>query len=330
MPEVKRAWARARIDDLLEQSASGGVLPHKIRQEVIGLAMEYRLVTPYTAFIALDPEVVNPKGEMLSVAVAQPLPEGLDRGGFFPAPPVKMVQASFAIPPMPRMLQPKRAMGDTSARESAEDNGIYIQSISSSVNINRAPGDILASPPSTGMPKIPSGSAEVVGFDSTEILRWLARTQNLNGSWSEDVEFTAAALLAFVRQGHTTRRGFYRKQVSRAVEWLLKTTCVGTLAHIRAVALHELASDDPRLAQIQQILAIISQLPPARTQFEQIIQAQINQSETPIAAPQVITSLESLRIACILKLNLEVPPDLLKNDTHNLVRVWMAGIAQKR
>ncbi len=327
MPEVKRVWARARIEELLEQSASGVALPHNIRQEVIGLALEHRLVTPYTAFIALDPEVVNPKGEMLTIAVAQPLPAGLNRGGFYPPPPVQMAQMSFAMPAMPRRLNAKQAMADTSARESAVDNEMYRQKSPSPENSTLGMGDIQASPhPRAERSMILSGSPEPDGTDSAEILRWLARTQNLNGSWSEDVEFTAAAILAFIRQEHTPRRGSYRKQVGRAAEWLLQATCGATQSHIRAAALHELASTEPGLAYVPQIETLISQLPPAMTPLEQIIRAKINHHEGSIPVPAGITDLESLRIACILKLELSVPAELLKNDPKNLARVWMAGM----
>jgi Ca-activated chloride channel family protein len=330
LPEVKRAWARARIDELLEQSASGGALPHKIRQEVIGLAMEHRLVTPYTAFMALDSEVVNPKGEMLSIAVAQPLPEGLARGGFFPQPPPQMAQASFAMPSMPRMIQPKRAMKDAISRETAVDNELYQQGISSATNFKHASGEMLPSPPAIGMPLIHSGSTLVNGLDSKEILRWLARTQNLNGSWSEDVELTSVALLVFVRQGHTTRRGFYRKQVGRAAEWLLQANCDSPLAHIRALALHELATAEPGQAFIQEINTLINQLPPAMTAMEQTIQSLIKHPEFPVSGPQRIIDLDSLRLAAILKQDLEIPAELLKDEPQNLVRVWMAVLAHKR
>ncbi len=327
LPELKRAWARARIDELLEQSASGASLPHKVRQEVIGLALEYRLVTPFTAFTALDPEVVNPDGEMLAIAVAQPLPEGLDRVGFFPPAPVHMAQANISMP-MSRMTGSKRTSEDSSAREKAVDNELYQKRTSPSANIAPDPVEFLASPPSAGRPMILSVSSEKEGGDSTEVLRWLARTQNLNGSWMEDVELTAAALIAFVRMGHTNRRGYYRKQVTRAAEWLLRTTCVGTPAFIRAFALHELASVDPKLAQNQQINTMISQLPTARSPLEQIIHTLLSHPGTPMTGPLKITDLESLRMASVLNVNLEVPAQLLKNDPQHLASVWSVGLAQ--
>jgi len=65
---------------------------------------------------------------------------------------------------------------------------------------------------------------EAPSSDPERALRELARTQNASGSWGAgdvEVEFTAAAVLAFVRGGHTRRSGHFRRQVSKAVRWLL-------------------------------------------------------------------------------------------------------------
>ena len=60
-------------------------------------------------------------------------------------------------------------------------------------------------------------------------IKELARTQNVSGSWgsgSDEIETTAAALLAFVRAGHTTRAGNYRRQLQKAVDFLGGTSAV--------------------------------------------------------------------------------------------------------
>ncbi len=53
---------------------------------------------------------------------------------------------------------------------------------------------------------------------------------------------TAAALLAFVRAGHTTRAGHYRRQLAKALKWLLGAQASGAAAQARAQALAELAT----------------------------------------------------------------------------------------
>ena len=78
-PAVLRTWARARIDDLEEQGESRGLLFHKVRDEIIGLALEHRLVTRFTSFVAIDSAVVNPDGKPGLLLVAQPLPDAEER-----------------------------------------------------------------------------------------------------------------------------------------------------------------------------------------------------------------------------------------------------------
>ena len=73
-----------------------------------------------------------------------------------------------------------------------------------------------------------------------ERIKWLARTQKVNGSWDDDVELTAAALLAFVRAGHTTRGGSYRQQVRKAATWLQGSQAHGFPAFAAERALREL------------------------------------------------------------------------------------------
>src|SRR5262249_55604138 len=76
-------------------------------------------------------------------------------------------------------------------------------------------------------------------------IKWLARTQNVSGSWGSgaiEVEMTAAALLAFVRAGHTTRAGIYRRQVGKAAAWLQTAQATGFAAFARFRALTELTA----------------------------------------------------------------------------------------
>ena len=67
----------------MEGAAAGTKAAHLARSEVIGLAIEQRLVTPYTAFVAVDsqPAVVDGK-PLQTIYVAQPLPAGLELEGF--------------------------------------------------------------------------------------------------------------------------------------------------------------------------------------------------------------------------------------------------------
>ncbi len=82
-PIVVRAWARARVTALLDAIRDDSSKTSALRGEIIGLAIEQRLLTPYTAFVAVDSEVASEQsGAPKRVQVAVPLPEGLDIEGF--------------------------------------------------------------------------------------------------------------------------------------------------------------------------------------------------------------------------------------------------------
>lgn len=164
----------------------------------------------------------------------------------------------------------------------------------------------------------PTGEAH----DREQVLRWLARTQKLDGSWNADVEWTAAAALAFVRAGHTTRAGNYRQALRRAARYLAEHGGGGRLADfLRARALAELAdasgdTSDRAAAQDSQLA-----LPPAENALEMAAAGQ------QVQAPGAITSLDDLRLACLLRIVLPVPREIFAGKQGDLARVWMATIA---
>jgi len=169
-----------------------------------------------------------------------------------------MVQASlYQAPPMPFPALPKALRAITFKDENAnfaaaEDAG--------GVQFLRQPEPIPAS--AAQGPRLPFPAAR------EDALRWLARTQQLNGSWGEDVERTAAALLAFLRAGHTTRSGSFRQAVNRAVMWLAGQTGSGFASQARARALQELADatgmPSHRLLAAEAAQAVSSPLPAAQ------------------------------------------------------------------
>jgi hypothetical protein len=126
----------------------------------------------------------------------------------------------------------------------------------------RPENQFLSMPENASMPVSPVARLPFKAL-SEDALRWLARTQLLNGSWGEDVERTSAALLAFVRSGHTTRAGSFRQALRRAVEWLAAHPGDAFAAQARARALQELAAAtrEPRHAALA-AQAVQPPLPP--------------------------------------------------------------------
>lgn len=222
-PAINRAWAKARIDAVIDaEMASGNV--NRARQAVIGIALAHGLVTAYTAFVAVDSEVTA-GGPAESVAVAVPSPHGVTfesldsliaqsaaygsglRAGGASAMMSRAAMATQSAPPPPAAAKRLRA-----APEPEMERAIT-------------------------MPAKPKPIGEMTPVD-------LARIQKINGSWNDDVAATAQALTIFIKAGHTTRTGNYRRQIEKAAQWLRVQLGAGLsedLAHVAATALDALA-----------------------------------------------------------------------------------------
>ena len=74
-PGLSRIWASRRVDDLQDQLIKKPERLSEVRLEVLGLALQHSLVTPYTALVAVDSEVsVDPSQRVRTVEVESPLP----------------------------------------------------------------------------------------------------------------------------------------------------------------------------------------------------------------------------------------------------------------
>ena len=322
-PEAARLWARTRVEDLLEQAASGNQPAHSIRQEIINLALEHRLLTPYTAFVALDSEIVNPSGNSVPLPVSQPLPKGLDWDSLRPnvQPMLPPAYAPSAAP-----MRFAKMMMETPA---PMDDQLGIIDLSASVTSRRSSKRSEAvplSPDSTISPGSIQSSIEPTLETAESTLRWLARTQELDGSWGQGIEFTAAALLAFVRNGQTILRGYYRKQVKKAADWLGKIPASGNDAYAQSFALFELGNIDHNEKWTSLAKTMLSILPAPATPFQQSVVAYVMNPDavkTPIAST---TDLDTIRQAAVAGTSRPVDPALITSDHSGLMRVWHSGI----
>ena len=234
---VERAWARARVDDMLSQSDENPRTRALFREQVIGLAVEHRLVTPYTSLVAVDDEgEACGDGRPRRVAVSQQLPEGLDHAGFRTQDvPMACFSMPNVAPPPPQSMP---AAAKSRGRGFGRATGNRLKDLFGLANRNAEPSpsfeeEMAATPPAS------------TALSSEGLLRDLARTQNVSGSWgagSEELELTAAAVLAFVRGGHNRRTGHFRRQMSKAVTWLLtQPSHDGFASRARRLALQEVA-----------------------------------------------------------------------------------------
>jgi Ca-activated chloride channel family protein len=81
-------WARTRIDDLMAQDYAGvqsGNAKPDVKNTITSLGLEYRLLTQFTSFVAVEETVVTEGGQPRRIEVPVELPEGVSREGVFGA-----------------------------------------------------------------------------------------------------------------------------------------------------------------------------------------------------------------------------------------------------
>ncbi len=79
-------WARARIDDLMGQDYLGiqrGAAHQDVREAVTQLGLDYRLMTQFTSFVAVEEMTVTTGGEPRRIEVPVEMPEGVSYEGVF-------------------------------------------------------------------------------------------------------------------------------------------------------------------------------------------------------------------------------------------------------
>lgn len=92
---LKYLWARERIRWMDDYALAGFALPgHK--EQILGLALEYNLLTRFTSFIAIDSEVRNAGGQQQTVVQPLPLPQGVSDAATANIVTVQGVNASYA------------------------------------------------------------------------------------------------------------------------------------------------------------------------------------------------------------------------------------------
>jgi Ca-activated chloride channel family protein len=74
---VGALWARAKIGELMDALRTG-TDPAEVKQAVVRVALEHRLVSRYTSLVAIDEMVARPDGAQLTKAVLKAnLPQGM-------------------------------------------------------------------------------------------------------------------------------------------------------------------------------------------------------------------------------------------------------------
>jgi Ca-activated chloride channel homolog len=93
-------WARTRIDDLMAQDLQGIQSGHAradVREPITQLGLEYRLMTQFTSFVAVEEMIVTDGGQPRRVEVPVEMPEGVSRRGVFGEDDAMMVNAPAPV-----------------------------------------------------------------------------------------------------------------------------------------------------------------------------------------------------------------------------------------
>ncbi|MEP6707906.1 MAG: VIT and VWA domain-containing protein [Pyrinomonadaceae bacterium] len=79
-------WARTRIDDLMSQDYNGaqqGNMQSDLQETITQLGLNYRLMTQFTSFVAVEEMIVTDGGKPRRIDVPIEMPEGVSREGVF-------------------------------------------------------------------------------------------------------------------------------------------------------------------------------------------------------------------------------------------------------
>ncbi len=87
-PVIETIWARRSIEALLDKTRENPTQKAEIRDEIIGIALKYKLMSPYTSLVAVEQDIdeKREKKEIIKIDVPQILPEGLNYDAFVEPP----------------------------------------------------------------------------------------------------------------------------------------------------------------------------------------------------------------------------------------------------
>ena len=78
---ISSLWARSRIDDLMALDYAGaqqGTMKPEIKETITNLGLEYRLMTQFTSFVAVEEMIVTDGGQPRRIDVPVEVPEGVN------------------------------------------------------------------------------------------------------------------------------------------------------------------------------------------------------------------------------------------------------------
>ncbi|MBM4039752.1 MAG: VWA domain-containing protein, partial [Planctomycetes bacterium] len=108
---LAQVWARNKIEELMQQTFYAG--SPEVEEEVTKLALDYRLMSQYTSFVAVDEaeagKLVEPARPPRRMLVPVPIPEGTRYEGFFGERPAEDITTASLSPLLRRLRESEEA-----------------------------------------------------------------------------------------------------------------------------------------------------------------------------------------------------------------------------
>jgi hypothetical protein len=102
-------WARRRVEELTSQDFQGiqyGRPNEAVKEQITQLGLEFRLMTQFTSFVAVEQKVVNENGQVRRVDVPVEMPDGVSYSGVYGQDRPELAMAKRASMPMVQTLAP--------------------------------------------------------------------------------------------------------------------------------------------------------------------------------------------------------------------------------
>ena len=192
-------WARTKIDDLMKQDYRGvqdGSVKPEIQNTIAGIGLEYRLLTQFTSFVAVEEIIKTQGGKPIKVEVPVEFPAGMNRAATLGESEevVNITGSNATVEVTARSISAlpknKRKARKLSGNNNVSDSGSgRVSGSGSGIGYGNGSGLLVGSPPPP-MPKPISGG--VVNGKATSLPRppYPAAARSVRASGAVNVQIT--------------------------------------------------------------------------------------------------------------------------------------------
>jgi Ca-activated chloride channel family protein len=212
-------WARERVAWLEDQAAVDPARERGLQAEVVALATAHGIASRFTAFVAVE-RTVAVDGTPVTVVQPVELPDAWDM------PSVACLSGPMSAPAF-RSRRSGRPLPCEAPQSLLIAEEMEMMCEAPDVCFQQA----VSAPGRTARGRQRPAFRQEAEDTARDAVRRLVLLQGADGSFGGDAERTAAAIVALLLLGHTTRRGTRRRVVEKAADWLRGHGPAGAAAH---------------------------------------------------------------------------------------------------